>query len=829
MLMDKNDFLTKYTSHLNENQLKAVQSVDGPTLLLAVPGSGKTTVLVNRLGYMVFCNGINPQNILTLTYTVAATNDMARRFVSIFGDEYDGLLEFRTINGICYKIIQRYSQMIGKPAFDLVADEKALGKILTDILVKNLSEYPTESDVKGAKTLITYCKNMLLKEDEIEKLGDQEGIPLLNIYKEYNAYLKANRLMDYDDQMIYAYNLLKVSPELLQYYKDTYKYICVDEAQDTSKVQHVIIKLLAGENGNLFMVGDEDQSIYGFRAAYPEALLNFEKDHPAAKVLVMDQNYRSNAKIVAAADKFIQHNKDRHEKHMVSTRSAESDIHYIDLKTRSNQYSYVVKVATDCCRETAVLYRDNENALPVIDQLDRQKIPYRIKSVDMAFFTHRIVTDVTNIMRFAMDPYNTDLFMRIYFKCQTYLKKNQAEQLCRISADRNIPVLEAVGYASGINGMVIGKCKALATHLRGMLKEAPSKALFRIETPLGYGDYLERNNIDANKLYILKQLAYNEHSLSSFLARLEYLQNMLKNPPRNQDCKFILSTIHSSKGLEYDQVYLMDVCDGVFPGNVVVSSHATPQERKAFEEERRLFYVGMTRAKNDLNIFKVSSELSSFIREITATVPAKESKTAISQKAAVKKSVPYSASQKTVLKSDFDLVIGERVVQIKYGPGVVDDVEYDSEGNIQRFTVEFDSGEEKAFIFPIAFKMGMRLESGECVDVHEEAVVAKTPASAPKTLKKAVPAKKSGSKNTYAYWAATYPDYVVVKREGAFWTCRGESAETVSELLGYRLGGSSEKPVTGSPNLDPITEGLRDNAVSYIVVEDGMIIEQREF
>ncbi len=831
MLMDKNDFLTKYTSHLNENQLKAVQSIDGPTLLLAVPGSGKTTVLVNRLGYMVFCNGIAPRNILTLTYTVAATNAMARRFVSIFGDEYDGLLEFRTINGICSKIIKRYSQMIGKPAFELVSDEKALGRILTDILVKNLSEYPTESDVKGAKTLITYCKNMLLKEDEIKELGEQEGIPLLNIYKEYNAYLKSNSLMDYDDQMIYAYNLLKVSPELLRYYKDTYKYICVDEAQDTSKVQHVIIKLLAGENGNLFMVGDEDQSIYGFRAAYPEALLNFEKDHSAAKVLVMDQNYRSNAKIVAAADKFIQHNKERHEKHMVSTRSAESDIHYIDLRTRSNQYSYIAKVATDCIRETAVLYRDNENVLPVIDQLDRQKIPYRIKSVDMAFFTHRIVNDVTNILRFAMEPYNTDLFMRIYFKCQTYLKKNQAEQLCRISEDRDIPVLEAAQYASNINGMVIGKCKALATHLKGMLKEEPSKALFRIETPLGYGDYLERNNIDANKLYILKQLAYNEHSISGFLTRLEYLQNMLKNPPRNQDCKFILSTIHSSKGLEYDQVYLMDVCDGVFPSNVVVSSHATEQERKAFEEERRLFYVGMTRAKNDLHIFKASSESSSFIREITATVPAKDSKKVVNTSTMVKTRVPYSTSQKTVLRSDFDLIIGERVIQVKYGRGVVADVEYDSAGNIQKFTVEFDSGEEKSFIFPNAFKMGMKLESGEKVDIQEDAILPKVVASTTKVTKKSKTAtpKKAGSKNTYAYWEATYPDYVVVKREGAFWTCRGESAETVSDLLGYRLGGGADKPVTGSPNLEPITEGLRDNAVSYIVVEEGMIIEQREF
>ena len=189
-MMNKQTFLTQYASHLNENQLKAVQTIHGPVLMLAVPGSGKTTVLVNRLGYMVFCEGIPPENILTLTYTVAATNDMAHRFTSVFGEEYSNLLEFRTINGICAKVIQRYAQMIGKSAFELVADEKVTGKILTEILVKNLPEYPTESDVKGAKTLITYCKNMLLSEDEIREKGEQEGIPLLDIYREYNKYLR---------------------------------------------------------------------------------------------------------------------------------------------------------------------------------------------------------------------------------------------------------------------------------------------------------------------------------------------------------------------------------------------------------------------------------------------------------------------------------------------------------------------------------------------------------------------------------------------------------------------------------------------------------------
>ena len=344
----------------------------GPVLLLAVPGSGKTTVLVTRLGYMLFCEEIAPQNILTLTYTVAATRDMERRFGEIFGGRagngvdgdgvggkevggefaLGGRLEFRTINGICAKVIQRYAGMIGKKAFELVTEEKELGRVLTNIMVSYMEEYPTESDVKGMKTLITYCKNMLLSESDIKKLGEQESVPLWEVYRAYNAYLREHGLMDYDDQMIYAYRLLKQVPELLRFYQERYQYICVDEAQDTSKVQHIIIKLLAGENGNLFMVGDEDQSIYGFRAAYPEALLAFEREHPGAQVLVMDQNYRSGAGIVAVADRFIGRNQNRHEKHMVAMRETEAEVHVTELKGRANQYGYLCKVAADCSRET---------------------------------------------------------------------------------------------------------------------------------------------------------------------------------------------------------------------------------------------------------------------------------------------------------------------------------------------------------------------------------------------------------------------------------------------------------------------------------------------
>lgn len=842
-MLTSEEFLNKYSRHLNENQRKAVQTINGPVLLLAVPGSGKTTVLVNRLGYMLYVEGIAPSNILTLTYTVDATKDMTRRFESMFGEDYSGQLEFRTINGICSKIIYRYGQIIGKTAFELVSEEDHLGKIVTDILAKHLSEYPTESEVKGARTLITYCKNMMLQDEEIEKLGDCEGLPLLDIFKDYNTYLKSHGLMDYDDQMIYAYRMLKNAPDLLKYYQNQYKYICVDEAQDTSKIQHIIIGLLAGTNGNLFMVGDEDQSIYGFRAAYPEALLNFEHDHPGAQVLVMDQNYRSNAKIVDAADCFIQHNTARHEKHMVATRGAEADIAYVDVKTRANQYSYLLKVAENCSSETAVLYRDNESALPLVDLLDRQKVPYRIKSVDMTFFTHRVVNDVTNILKFAMNPKDADLFMRIYFKCQTYLKKNQAEQLCRVAEERGIAVLDAANYVSGLNGMVLGKCRGLATNLRSMVKESPSKALFRIERPMGYGEYLERNNIDANKLYILKQLAYNETTLNGFLGRLGYLQELLKNSKPNYDCLFVLSTIHSSKGLEYDRVFLMDVFDGLFPAQVVKSAKsASESEITVFEEERRLFYVGMTRAKNNLTIFKLEDAPSCFIKEITT--PVKKSidgmnagkSDSVKSETAIKKDFASNVSKPIgKLTSDYELAEGELVVSIQYGQGVVTNVEFDKDGRIDKFKVKFDSVGAKTFLFPAAFQSSMRLLSGVEVkiDVVQEKKTLQESSPIKSKLAKPTVVKKSSAhdkkKNTYAYWVAEFPDYVVIKHEGYFWTGRGNSAETLNEILGFKLGGSTDKPVTGSPDLGSIVYALKAHQINYIVVDGDEIIEQEEF
>lgn len=614
--MTYEEFVRKFQISLNEQQLAAVRSISRPTLVLAVPGSGKTTVLLTRLGYMIYCCGIDPGKILTVTYTVAATKDMQSRFATIFGQEPAQRLEFRTINGICAKIIHYYGALAGKKPFELVKDEGDKTRLLSEIYREVTQEYPTESDLKGLSTWITYIKNMQLSAEELDALSEKEALPIKEIYHAYCSRMRSMARMDYDDQMVYALNILRKSPEVLSGFQDSYPYICVDEAQDTSKIQHRIISLLASRYDNLFMVGDEDQSIYGFRAAYPEALLEFEKNHENAQVLVMEENFRSNARIVEAADHFIQKNEFRHKKRMKAHRRAGADIREVEVKSRRAQYGYLAKVAENCQTETAVLYRDNESIIPVVDLLERKGIDYRIKNADLTFFSHKVILDIQNIICFAANPYDTERFMQIYYKIGTYMNKQAAQEACRISESRGMPVLEAALRFGRISAGTQKSVKSMQTHMEGLLGESAAQALYRIQKFMGYGDYLERAHISGGKLQILEAIAANEPSAMRLVERLQELSAIIQEKIPGPDCKLVFSTIHSSKGLEYDTVYLLDAKDGVFPENVITDrKRASQEELKLYEEERRLYYVGVTRAKNNLVIFSFRDG-AAFTREL---------------------------------------------------------------------------------------------------------------------------------------------------------------------------------------------------------------------
>ena len=634
--MEWKEFETTFSVKLNQQQKEAVQSTKGPVLLLAVPGSGKTTVLVTRLGYMIYCRNIPPESILTVTYTVAATKDMSERFAVRFGEDMAKRLEFRTINGICAMIIQYYGRRIGKTPFELVKDEKATTGMLIRICQDHGMGYPTESDLKNVRTLITYIKNMMLNEEELQKLEEESDIRIAGIYREYCRQMREQKLMDYDDQMLYAYNILRKDPGVLAYFQNRYPYICVDEAQDTSKIQHAIIALLAAGTGNLFMVGDEDQSIYGFRAAYPEALLSFEKKHSGAKVILMEENFRSNAKIVEAADKFIQKNTLRHEKHMRAAREAGADIREISLKSRKAQYVYLMKAAQECTTgmagmsgseehrgradasvtETAVLYRDNECAIPLIDLLERKNIPYRMRNADLSFFTHRTVLDVQNIIRFAMDPKDTELFMQIYYRLKLFFNKKDALRYAQISQEKDMEVLDAALKYGNLEKYQEDNIRNLKRQMVRILNMPGDEAVNQILTYMGYQDYLKKMGMNANKLETVKLIGSRVESPEKLLERLEELRTIIQEKVSDKDCPFILSTMHASKGLEYDTVYLLDVMDGILPEKVLANPRtASKEELETYEEERRLFYVGVTRAKNQLNVF-TTNKPSKFCSEL---------------------------------------------------------------------------------------------------------------------------------------------------------------------------------------------------------------------
>ena len=618
--MQKETFIKQYAAGLNPQQLAAVQAVHGPVLLLAVPGSGKTTVLVTRLGYMVLCCDVPPAQILTMTYTVAATHEMRGRFAARFGADLAGQMTFRTINGLSAVILQYYSRVYGRRQPELLTNEGDITRMLTDIWQQVNREFPTESTLKELRTAITYIKNMALADEEIEGLEtDLANLP--ELYRRYQAALKRAGQMDYDDQMVFALQILRAAPPVLAYFQQRYKYFCVDESQDTSKIQHEIIRLLAGRSLNLFMVGDEDQSIYGFRAAYPQALMDFEQVYPGAQVLLMEENYRSSEEIVAAANAFVARSRYRRPKTLRATQGAQCPIEIRRITRREEQIDWLFKEARRGGGETAVLFRNNESALPLVDLCERRGVPYRFKKADLTFFTHKIVLDAVDFLRFAYEPANGERFLRLYYKFGLALSRQRALAACGASARTGRPILEELIRDSETKTRMRESLGDIYAAFKRIPQLNAADALDAVRHGCGYGAYLNQKGIDTGKLAILEMLAEQEPNALRLLDRLEELRMLIAaKADVNSDVPFVLSTIHSSKGLEYDRVVLLDAFDGVLPAKPEICCR-TPEDTRQYEEDRRLFYVAMTRARHKLVLFDCKTMPSVFVQEVIFNLP----------------------------------------------------------------------------------------------------------------------------------------------------------------------------------------------------------------
>ena len=526
--MDYSEFEARYLSRLNPQQREAVLSVDGPVLLLATPGSGKTTVLVIRLGYMVLCRGIDPRRILTMTYTRAAARDMRSRFASFFGEELAGRLQFRTINGVSSKLVSYSAARLGREPFALLGEDGERSRILGTLYQAVNGEYAEETTLREVSTAITFIKNMMLTEEEIT--ARKWSVPSLpELYRRYQAELRSRRQMDYDDQMVYALTLLRRFPDVLDSFQEQYRYLCVDEAQDTSKVQHEIIRLLSSRYENLFMVGDEDQSIYAFRAAFPDALMSFSADHPGARELLIEENYRSTPEIVESANAFVVKNRFRHPKAMRATRESGLPVRLIPVEDRKAQYDYIFSHREIWGDETAVLFRNNDIVLPLIDRFEQAGIPYRCRNYEDSFFTHRIVRDIIDTICFASAPDNAELFLRLYFKFGAGISGSAARQAVRAGADSGKNLFEVLLSCPDLKESSRDSVGRILQSLRKLPTDSAAQAIRRIWEDLRYGKYVEHRGMDSGKYFILRMLAQDLPSAADLLEKLKPTRSLHKN------------------------------------------------------------------------------------------------------------------------------------------------------------------------------------------------------------------------------------------------------------------------------------------------------------
>lgn len=692
--MNYNEFKLKYNIRLNPQQESAIRRTDGQTLLLAVPGSGKTTVIVARLGYMIFCQGINPENILTMTYNVAAAADMKKRFFEKFGTELEGRIEFRTINGFCAKVIMTYERMRGTCAFSLI-DEGKVTKIIRAIYIDMTREYPSESTVKDLKTKLVYSRNMMLKESEIKKLKVGET-DFFEFFTRYRDYKNKNRIMDYDDQLEFALKILVKNPDILAWYQNRFRYISIDEAQDTSKIQHMIIRLLARQHRNIFMVGDEDQSIYGFRAAYPQALLEFQKVYPEGQVLLMEKNYRSTKDIVARANQFIKRNKFRHDKNMCTDCTVDVPVKNIVLKDVKYQYNYILKMAENAEEETAILYRNNESALPVIDLFEKNGITYRLKENDGVFFSVNCIYDILSMLMFAFRQDDASLFLEFYYKTGLKIKKDIVTQSLAAHRNSDKSFFRTLEKNKNLEKWHYKKIQETEKHFNHIKRLNSYMAVLYVLSKLEYAKFMKSHGYDETKVKTLLALANQNPELPVFLMRMQELKEIVQNGSTDSESKIILSTIHSSKGLEYDNVLMIDVRDGIFPTIVVEDGDEDALKEDArndLEEERRLFYVGVTRAKKKLEIFDYESaygektETAVFTRQLLGIGSNKKSlkisgntsetskKTSVLKLPKLKdKTSSKKAAEEEILLRLKDYTPGTRINHSVYGTGIIEEI-----------------------------------------------------------------------------------------------------------------------------------------------------------
>ncbi|MEG1205358.1 MAG: ATP-dependent helicase [Angelakisella sp.] len=596
---------------LSEQQREAVNAPCGKVLLLAVPGAGKTTVVTARAAGLIQ-GGTPPEQLLILTFNRAAAKDMEHRWNSLFSYGESGLdvsstrtPHFSTIHSFCYRLLREYARLRGTRVPRLLEGEGTggRGRVLSGIYRELTGQFLPDEQLGQLENLIGYCVNMqCTPEDTVAEQNAQlEHFP--EIYRRYTAWKRENDLMDFDDMLLFAYTALLRSISLREQIAGAYSHILVDEAQDTSKLQQELIALLVREN--LFMVGDEDQSIYGFRGAYPKGLISFFERYPEGKLLKLEQNYRSTPQIVAAADKVIRTNTMRFPKTPFTSRVDGAAVELITDIPMERQYREIASRCVQAAREgsCAVLYRNSFSGIGIAAELERLGAPYWASETRLGYQNDFITRDVSNILRLAVNPGDMQAFHQVYFRLGCGISRELATQA---EAAPRTDMLQWIIDSGEAYERSTGKLLFVQRILRRMAKKSPVYQIDDIMEELGYLETLEKRGPTGylmssylQRLSIIRRFAEQCDDTAELLERLSCAEKLLDRRVRSP---IRLSTVHSAKGQEYGHVFIADALEGIFPASDVVEYNSLGNKEQ-MEEETRLFYTAMTRAKNRLTIF----------------------------------------------------------------------------------------------------------------------------------------------------------------------------------------------------------------------------------
>ncbi len=737
---------------LNREQKEAVLTVEGPLLILAGAGSGKTRVLTHRIAYMIDEMGVNPWNILAITFTNKAAAEMRERVDNIVGFGAEQIW-VSTFHSTCVKILRRHIDRLG---FDTnftiydTDDQKAVMKEICkrfQIDTKQLKE-------RTVMGMISAAKDELISplEYELNAFGDPVKKKVAAVYKEYQVVLKRNNALDFDDLIVKTVELFKACPEVLKQYQDRFKYIMVDEYQDTNTAQFELIRLLADRHHNLCVVGDDDQSIYKFRGANIRNILDYEKVYPEATVIKLEQNYRSTGNILEAANYVIKNNKGRKAKSLWTEKEAGSRIHFRQFDNGYEEAEYIAtdiasKVRNGECGygECAILYRTNAQSRLLEERFVVMGMPYNVVG-GVNFYARQEIKDILAYLK-TIDNGKDDLAVkRILNVPKRGIGNASVEKVQEYADMRNISFYDALREYEQI--MSLGRSAAKLEPFVNMMQVFRAKAEYygivdliqEILESVDYRGYLNGLNEEEEKTeerlqnideLISKAAMYEQThddiSLGEFLEEIALVSDVDSMDDKNE--RICLMTIHSAKGLEFEHVYLAGMEDGLFPSYMTIVS----EDPTDMEEERRLAYVGITRAMDDLTMTYARSRMvrgetqynpvSRFVREIPTklmdnTVPVTKRreepvfdfrpKAVLKPKVTAQPVKPFIAQGigslnrvagiskgAAALEADtvLDYGVGDRVRHMKYGEGQV--LALEREPRDYKVTVNFDNAGQK--------------------------------------------------------------------------------------------------------------------------------------